>query len=68
LWDFGDGNSSNEFEPIYQYTEPGIYDVTLVVYDTNGCFSSDSVTITVIIGAFEGGVVQPSNPICPGDS
>jgi gliding motility-associated-like protein len=68
LWDFGDGNSSTEFEPIYQYTEPGIYDVTLVVYDTNGCFSSDSVTITVAIGAFEGGVVQPSSPICPGDS
>lgn len=67
-WDFGDGNSSSEFEPIYQYSEPGIYDVTLVVYDTNGCFSSDSVTITVNIGAFEGGVVQPSGPICPGDS
>lgn len=67
-WDFGDGNSSTEFEPIYQYTEPGIYDVTLVVYDTNGCFSSDSVTITVTIGAFEGGVVQPVSPICPGDS
>jgi gliding motility-associated-like protein len=68
LWDFGDGNSSTEFEPIYQYTEPGIYDVTLVVYDTNGCFSSDSVTITVNIGAFDGGVVQPSSPICPGES
>jgi len=67
-WDFGDGNTSNQFEPIYQYTEPGIYDVTLVVYDSNGCFSSDSVTITLNIGAFEGGVVQPSSPICPGDS
>lgn len=67
-WDFGDGNSSTEFEPIYQYSEPGIYDVTLVVFDTNGCFSSDSVTITVNIGAFEGGVVQPSSPICPGES
>lgn len=67
-WDFGDGNSSTEFEPIHQYTTPGVYDVTLVVYDTNGCFSSDEVTITVTIGAFEGGVVQPVSPICPGDS
>ena len=67
-WDFGDGNSSTAFEPIYQYTVPGIYDVTLVVYDTNGCYSSDSVTITVTIGSFEGGVVQPVSPICPGGS
>ncbi len=68
IWYFGDGNSSTEFEPIYQYTTPGIYEVTLVVLDTNGCFSSDSVSITVNIGAFEGGVVPPSSPICPGES
>ena len=68
IWDFGDGNTSNEFEPIYQYTTPGIYDVTLTVLDTNGCFSSDAVTITVNIGAFTGGVTAPSSPICPGES
>ena len=68
IWSFGDGNTSTEFEPIYQYTTPGIYDVTLVVLDTNGCFSSDSVTISVTIGAFDGGVIAPSSPICPGDS
>jgi gliding motility-associated-like protein len=68
LWNFGDGNTSTQFEPIYQYSTPGIYDVTLVVLDTNGCFSADSVTITVNIGAFEGGVVPPASPICPGDN
>ncbi len=30
LWDFGDGNVSYDFEPEYYYTEPGIYDVTLI--------------------------------------
>ena len=68
LWDFGDGNTSTEFAPIYQYTTPGIYEVTLTVSDTNGCFSSDSVSITLTIGAFEGGVVPPASPICPGGS
>ncbi len=61
LWTFGDGGSSTEEEPIYQYSEPGTYEVQLVVSDTSGCFSSDSVTIFVNIGAFEGGVVEPLN-------
>lgn len=30
LWDFGDGNVSYEFEPEHYYSEPGIYDITLV--------------------------------------
>ena len=65
LWDFGDGNTSTEEEPIYQYTEPGSYEVQLLVYDTTGCFSSDSVTLVIDIGAFDGGVVEPITPICP---
>lgn len=68
LWDFGDGSTSTEEEPIYQYTEPGSYVVQLIVYDTTGCFSSDSVTLVVDIGAFSGGVVEPITPICPGES
>ncbi|MEJ6637272.1 MAG: gliding motility-associated C-terminal domain-containing protein [Crocinitomicaceae bacterium] len=68
LWTFGDGGTSTEEEPIYQYTEPGSYEVQLVVYDTSGCFSSDSVTLIVDIGAFVGGIVNPLSPICPGES
>jgi len=68
LWHFGDGNTSTQFAPIYNYTSPGVYNVKLVVYDTLGCFSSDSVTIQVHVGAFAGGVVQPSSPVCPGGS
>ena len=68
IWDFGDGNTSTEEEPIYQYTEPGSYEVQLIVYDTTGCYSSDSVSLIVDIGAFSGGVVDPIAPICPGGS
>lgn len=68
FWDFGDGNTSTEEEPIHQYTQPGSYVVQLIVYDTTGCFSSDSVSLIVNIGAFSGGVVDPLIPICPGES
>lgn len=30
-WHFGDGNTSEEFEPAYLYIKPGIYDITLIV-------------------------------------
>lgn len=67
-WDFGDGTTSNEVNPVHYYTDPGLYTVTLVVSDSNGCFTSDSVTFEVNIGDFQGGVVQPNEAICPGES
>jgi PKD repeat protein len=35
-WDFGDGSNSNEENPNHTYTNPGIYDITLTVWDTHG--------------------------------
>jgi PKD repeat protein len=31
LWDFGDGNTSNEFEPVHYYRQPEIYNISLMV-------------------------------------
>ena len=45
FWDFGDGETSFEQDPIHTYAAPGDYDVTLTVFDANG--QSDSVTFTV---------------------
>ena len=36
-WDFGDGKSSREINPSYQYKSAGTYDVTLVVTTDKGC-------------------------------
>lgn len=36
LWDFGDGEISNEQNPIHQYTEEGTYTVTLTVSNNMG--------------------------------
>jgi gliding motility-associated-like protein len=67
FWDFGDNTSSTAENPSHLYTAPGTYEVTLVVSDINGCFTPDSVVFEVVIGDFEGGVIEPSAAICPGE-
>lgn len=68
FWDFGDGTTSTEVNPTHFYPGAGTYDVTLVVADSNGCFSPDSVLFEVFIGNFQGGVIQPAGAICPGET
>ena len=36
-WDFGDGHSSTEKDPVHMYYEDGEYDITYIVTDLNGC-------------------------------
>ncbi len=45
-WDFGDGNTSNEANPINAYTDAGTYTVSLMVTDDK---SADSIEETVIV-------------------
>lgn len=68
FWDFGDNTTSTDVNPSHVYPSSGNYTVTLVVSDTTGCFSPDSVQFDVFIGDFTGSVAQPTGPICPGDS
>lgn len=57
LWDFGDGATSTDVNPVHNYTSPGIYTVTLT---TTKCGKSSSQTKTVQIdtilnvGIFDG--------------
>jgi len=46
-WDFGDGNSSIDSIPNYQYSSPGTYNVKLVTTSDFGC--RDSVVKPVVI-------------------
>lgn len=45
-WDFGDGSTSTEKNPLHIYSEPGYYDVTLTAYGQTG---SDVAKMTVLI-------------------
>jgi len=40
-WDFGDGGSSPDQNPLHEYTDPGLYDVSLAVVDPNGSYSDN---------------------------
>lgn len=39
-WDFGDGVTSTEAQPIHEYMEPGRYSVNMIVIDENNCTDS----------------------------
>ncbi|MEM1134271.1 MAG: PKD domain-containing protein [Bacteroidota bacterium] len=54
-WDFGDGNQlSGSPNPIYTYTEPGTYDVTLIAEDALGCFDTLVVANFITIDGPQG--------------
>ena len=50
LWDFGDQSTSTDIKPVHSYKWPGIYTITLVVYDINGeaNISSYSPSVSVV--------------------
>lgn len=55
-WLFGDGGSSQSPNPIYQYNQPGIYDIRLQLTDIYGCeyeyFWNDHITVTENVRLF----------------
>ena len=46
-WDFGDGNTSQEQNPIHSYDLPGYYNVFLYIEANNNCTSTIGKTILV---------------------
>jgi PKD repeat protein len=49
-WDFGDGGTSTEQNPVHTYSGKDVYSVTLTVEDDNGETSTASTTATTITG------------------
>lgn len=72
LWDFGDGSTSDEFEPVHLYTGSGTYNVRLIAYDPSTCNLADtsayfSITIfdnpTAIISSWGPNPPQVNEPV-----
>lgn len=45
IWNFGDGNTSTDFEPLHTYTANGLYDVQLELRTTSNCIDTSILTI-----------------------
>ncbi|MDH3709592.1 MAG: PKD domain-containing protein [Cyclobacteriaceae bacterium] len=63
FWDFGDGNTSTEFEPTHRYERAGEYDVTLIATNQYGC--NDTLTIEKAVFADDGGKFLIPNTFTP---
>ncbi|HEV8507112.1 MAG TPA: PKD domain-containing protein [Chitinophagaceae bacterium] len=55
-WNFGDGGSSRDQNPVYQYRSPGTYDIKLVVTTETGC--KDSVVLNDSVKVFKGPLID----------
>jgi gliding motility-associated-like protein len=58
-WDFGDGNRSNDFEPVHVYQQEGTYRVTLIASNAAGCADTLSMKNEVMVRA-SGGIKIPN--------
>jgi gliding motility-associated-like protein len=47
IWDFGNGDTSNAFEPRYEYRAPGRYTIKLMVVNSFGCTDIDQASIEI---------------------
>ncbi len=63
LWDFGNGDTSEEANPVYEYTEPDTYNVSLDATNEYGC--SDKYTVNEAVIAEEGGEISFPNAFTP---
>lgn len=50
LWNSGAGNSSNQFSPVFNYSQPGIYFPSLIATSGTGCTDSVQKKLVVVEG------------------
>jgi outer membrane protein assembly factor BamB len=67
-WDFGDGNTSTEINPIHSYSVPGNYTATFTVTDNEGNISTDNALVTITPPKPTVAIMKPVNGIYIGDS
>ena len=63
FWDFGDGGTSEEFEPSHVYVDTGRYDITLIAATEKGCF--DTVTYENVVEVIDGNDITIPNAFTP---
>jgi gliding motility-associated-like protein len=67
-WDFDDGTTSFDTNPLHTYTEPGTYAVRLVVDVNDGACSSEATQTIQIHPRPMAQFVNSADYLCPGDT
>lgn len=66
LWDFGDGNLSNDSTPLHFYSDTGTYVVSMILEDTSGCLLGDTAYLTIHVYDPADAEISPPDTVCPG--
>jgi hypothetical protein len=64
LWDFGDGEKSNDFEPQHSFEQPGSYNVSLTASASDGGIEHTSTQIINVYAKYE---FTEEHQICAGE-
>lgn len=64
VWDFGDGTTSDVLNPVHQYTQEGVYDITLNMVNEYGCESTQTwplyIEVTKLVNIFVPSAFSPN--------
>ena len=66
FWDFGDGTTSTEEQPLHTYTQSGTYLITLVAQDVGSCNFADTAYRELVVLSNSNNVLSDVG-ICLGD-
>ncbi len=61
-WEFGDGATSSQPDPVHSYTSAGTFSVRLTVTDNEGATGTSSTTATITGGSTGSIVANPNGP------
>jgi gliding motility-associated-like protein len=67
-WNFGDGSTSNEFQPVHSFAQGGEYTVQLIGSDNALCVTADTATVQITIVPDVFPQVQDDVVICSGET
>ncbi|MFN0275026.1 MAG: PKD domain-containing protein [Chitinophagales bacterium] len=67
-WDFGDGYTSSEAEPIHAYISAGEYTVSVIITNTNGCSGEVIIDGYTLVPGPYGNISISDDSLCIGDA
>ena len=68
LWEFGDGSTSTNANPVHEYSSMGSYPVRLIATHANGCKDSIQITGDIEIAKLKVDFAVPDTTLCIGDT